>query len=118
MKRKLINTKLIGGISKMFKKLNKKIAIKSAAILATMTMFATNVYALPGDGGAMADQLITEILVWVQRIGAIMTVCSLVSFAFAWKSDDAEGKSRGIQFFIASAIMLSIKTILGVMGIV
>ena len=36
MKRKLINTKLIGGISKMFKKLNKKIAIKSAAILATM----------------------------------------------------------------------------------
>lgn len=118
MKRKLINTELIGGISKMFKKLNKKIAIKSAVALATMTMFATNVYALPGDGGAMTDQLITEILVWVQRIGAVMTVCSVVSFGFAWKSDDAEAKSRSIQFFIASAIILSTKTILGVMGIV
>lgn len=118
MKRKSIKNELKGGISKVFKKVNKKIAVKSVALLATMSMFATNAYALPADGGAMTDQLITEILVWVQRIGAVMTVCSLVSFALAWKSDDSEAKSRSIQFFIASAIVLSIKTILGVMGIV
>lgn len=92
--------------------------VKVISILAVITLFSTKAYALPADGGAMTDQLIEQVLIWIQRIGAIMTVCSLVSFAIAWKADDSEAKSRALQFFIASAMVLSIKSILSIMGIV
>lgn len=116
---KIIRNRKEGKFSKVLSTIKcSKVGIKVSALLLTVGMFSTSVYALPADGGAMTDQLINEVLTWVQRIGAIMTVCAMLSFALAWKSDDSEAKSRATQFFIASAIVLSIKTILGVMGIV
>ena len=81
----------------------------------TMTAHATD-----GGGGAEAgasggsgadakwDAVINFILPWITRLGGVVILIGAVEFGLAFKSDDAEGKTRGMRTIIAGCIVTAV----------
>ena len=81
----------------------------------TMTAHATD-----GGGGAGAgasggsgadakwDAVINFILPWITRLGGVVILIGAVEFGLAFKSDDAEGKTRGMRTIIAGCIVTAV----------
>jgi len=63
-------------------------------------------------GGTEADELWNTIAgfigTWVFRLGGVVLFVGGIMFGLGWKSDDAEGKSRGISTMIAGAIVMGL----------
>lgn len=69
-----------------------------AAIALSGTVFAA-------DADSLWNTVATLIGTWVTRLGGVVMFVGVVMFGLGWKSDDAEGKSRGISTLIAGAIV-------------
>lgn len=48
------------------------------------------------------------ILTWVPRIGLVVLFVGAIEFALAFKSEDAEGKTKGLRTIIAGAMVVAI----------
>ena len=66
-----------------------------------------------GEGGgsgadAKWDAVINFILPWITRLGGVVILIGAVEFGLAFKSDDAEGKTRGMRTIIAGCIVTAV----------
>jgi len=68
--------------------------------------FSGTVYASPAD--TLWSTISGLIGTWVTRLGMVIMFAGAVMFALGWKSDDAEGKSRGIGTIISGAIVTAV----------
>lgn len=63
-------------------------------------------------GAATADEkwngVIGFILPWIQRLGGVVILIGAVEFGLAFKSDDAEGKTKGLRTVIAGCIVFAV----------
>lgn len=75
----------------------------------TMTAHATGGGAGGGSGAdAKWDAVINFILPWITRLGGVVILIGAVEFGLAFKSDDAEGKTRGMRTIIAGCIVTAV----------
>lgn len=54
------------------------------------------------------NAVIDFMLPWIQRLGGVVILIGAVEFGLAFKSDDAEGKTKGLRTIIAGAIVLAV----------
>lgn len=94
----------------------KNIFMKSKTTLRKkMIQIALLFYALfapIGYASATADAkwtaVINFILPWIQRLGGAVVLIGAVEFGLAFKSDDAEGKTKGLRTIIAGIIVIAV----------
>lgn len=102
-----------------FQKLNdkrKKLVLIVGMFIVTNMMTALTAFAdTSGGGGLSADtgkaqfsELINFFAVWMQRIGAVVALVGAGMFAFANKSDDPEGRQRGINTMVSGIMVFAI----------
>lgn len=54
------------------------------------------------------NAVINFILPWIQRLGGVVILIGAVEFGLAFKSDDAEGKTKGMRTVIAGCIVVAV----------
>ncbi len=95
-------------IERVSKKINRNyhivVAVAMVAMLASMTAFGAD---------ALWTTLSGTIQTWVTRLGGVVIFVGGIMFGLGWKSDDADGKSRGISTIIAGAIVMAIGALTG-----
>ena len=75
----------------------------------SMTAHATGGGAGGGSGAdAKWNAVINFILPWITRLGGVVILIGAVEFGLAFKSDDAEGKTRGMRTIIAGCIVTAV----------
>ena len=95
--------------------------IKTSVVVAMTTMmlsmmFAVSAFAEPtttAAGGSYVEtstktawnKLVELIMEWVPRIGVVVIVIGAIEFGFAFKSEDAEGKTKALRTVAAGAIV-------------
>ena len=87
----------------------KKIQISMLmyAVLAPISVAsATTGTATTAD--AKWNSVINFILPWIQRLGGVVILIGAVEFGLAFKSDDAEGKTKGLRTVIAGCIVFAV----------
>ena len=81
--------------------------------------YATMAFAAPNEDGKgmiiKAIELITDYAVYA---GALVLIFALVSYIFAFKSQNAEGQTNAITWLITGAMLVSIRAILSFIGII
>lgn len=66
-----------------------------------MTAFAYN-------GSGSFDTVVSTIVTWVQRIGGVVAFIGGVQFGFAFKHDDADGKTKGLMTLASGFIVIAL----------
>ena len=100
------------------------------AVLAVTTLYAmsiiTTVYAFAdGTGGTGADvnpeetfnKVITFFANWIGRVGLVVAFVGGIMFGLAFKNEDADAKTRGLQTLIAGFIVFALSKSLNLFGI-
>lgn len=100
------------------------------AALAVTTLYAmsiiTTVYAFAdGTGGTGADvnpeetfnKVITFFANWIGRVGLVVAFVGGIMFGLAFKNEDADAKTRGLQTLIAGFIVFALSKSLNLFGI-
>lgn len=110
MKRLGENTKkLMGGLSVLKDKLTMT---RSKVYLALVSMMTTGMTTVSAKGAAGADakwdSVIDFLTPWISRMGGLIVLIGAIEFGLAFKSDDAEGKTRGIRTIIAGCIVFAV----------
>lgn len=100
---KRINNKL-KGIKERVKGMTSQ--SKIAAILLAYGMLAPMNLTYGAD--AKWNAMINFILPWISRLGGVVILIGAVEFGLAFKSDDAEGKTKGMRTAIAGCIVLAV----------
>ena len=81
--------------------------------------YATMAFAAPNEDGKgmliKAIELITDYAVYA---GSLVLIFALVSYIFAFKSQNAEGQTNSITWMITGAMLVSIRAILSFIGII
>lgn len=100
------------------KKFMAWLAAKRAFLSAYVALAICDLYAIraqaaePGGGGTTAegkwDAVIGFILPWITRLGGVVILIGAIEFGLAFKSDDAEGKTRGMRTIIAGCIVTAV----------
>lgn len=54
------------------------------------------------------DAVIGFITPWISRLGGVVILIGAIEFGLAFKSDDAEGKTKGMRTVIAGCIVFAI----------
>lgn len=54
------------------------------------------------------DAVIGFITPWITRLGGVVILIGAIEFGLAFKSDDAEGKTKGMRTVIAGCIVFAI----------
>lgn len=54
------------------------------------------------------NAMISFILPWISRLGGVVLLIGAVEFGLAFKSDDAEGKTKGMRTAIAGCIVIAV----------
>ena len=62
----------------------------------------------PNAADAKWNAFIDFIVPWVSRLGGLLIFIGVIEFGIAFKSDDAEGKTKGIRFVIAGCIVFAV----------
>ena len=92
------------------KKMNKKLMRKVKVIVTTtmLAMFAltTTAFAATTDANTAWNSVMTFCWDWLPKIGGALCAIGLIEFAFAFKSEDAEGKTRGLRTAVAGAMVI------------
>ena len=112
-------------VKSFFSALNAK--RKRLAFCVTMmmaTMMATAATAFADDGGesgsSEADvafgKLIGFFALWIGRVGIVVAFVGATMFGFSIKSDDPEGKQRGLTTMVAGFIVFAITKSLNMFG--
>lgn len=106
--------------ARVFSRIKKAVACVSAMV--TTMMVEVNL-ALAGAGaGAGAgttttgtttaeakwDTIIGFIVPWITRLGGVVILIGAVEWGLAFKSDDAEGKTKGMRTIIAGCIVTAV----------
>jgi hypothetical protein len=93
----------------------KKVAEKLWNLRWQITLFMLSVCSVPpttalAAGGADAkwQSVISFITPWIGRMGGLVILIGAVEFGLAFKSDDAEGKTRGIRTIVAGCIVFAV----------
>lgn len=87
----------------------KATEIKSKTIRAALLAYAT--FAPVNVVGAAEDKwnaVIDFLLPWIQRLGGVVILIGAIEFGLAFKSDDAEGKTKGLRTVIAGCIVFAV----------
>ena len=54
------------------------------------------------------NAMISFIEPWISRFGGVVILIGVIEFGLAWKSDDAEGKTKGMRTAIAGCIVFAV----------
>lgn len=103
------------------KKFMTWLAAKRAFLSAYIALAICDLYAIraqaagtsaAGTSGTNADAkwdaVIGFILPWITRLGGVVILIGAIEFGLAFKSDDAEGKTRGMRTIIAGCIVTAV----------
>ena len=94
----------------------KKNMGKILAVLAAVCMMSMNVFAALVMGDPVTGDFRTIIVYigkWTEVLGAAMAFFGAVQLAMGFRSDDAEGKNKGLRSMIAGFIVLAIGALAG-----
>ncbi len=110
-------------LSEVRRKIITVVTMAYAACLAnaasTMLAFAAN------GGGAIQDDVdadaafvgvISFFAKWIGRVGLVIAFIGAIQFALGIKSEDAEGKSRGLMVLVAGFIVFAVTKSLNLFG--
>lgn len=61
-----------------------------------------------GTAEAKWDAVIGFLTPWISRLGGVVILIGAIEFGLAFKSDDAEGKTKGMRTVIAGCIVFAI----------
>ena len=70
-----------------------------------------------GEAEAMFDKTIVFFADWIGRVGLVVAFVGAVMFGFSVKSDDPEGKQRGLTTMVAGFIVFAVTKSLNLFGI-
>lgn len=100
---------------KVIKKLGNEIKImffccKWKVTMLLYAIFApiSVVYAAAGTAEAKWNSVVNFIVPWITRLGGVVVLIGAVEFGIAFKSDDAEGKTKGMRTIIAGCIVFAV----------
>ena len=80
--------------------------------------YATMAFAAPNeDGKSMMINAINLITDYAIYAGALVLVYAIISYIFAFKSQNAEGQTNAITWLVCGAMMVSIKAVLTFIGV-
>lgn len=54
------------------------------------------------------NEVISFILPWINRLGGVVILIGAIEFGIAFKTDEAEGKTKGMRTVIAGCIVLAV----------
>lgn len=90
----------------------KKTILTTYFTLAMYDLCSIRVLASGGTSGGNAeakwDAVIGFILPWITRLGGVVILIGAIEFGLAFKSDDAEGKTKGMRTIIAGCIVTAV----------
>lgn len=117
---------LIKNIKAKASKLNKKATAVMAAFAATLMSivpaYATQDVTIGDLTNLSVNQLLGKIvgiiLTLAQAIGLILLVSGIFQLVMAYKDDNADAKTRGIQLAIVGVVLITFKAILQGVGII
>lgn len=89
-----------------------KLLTKAKLIMLTAALAPYMVYA-EGDGTSDWNTVMKYISTWMPRLGGVVMFIGAIEFALAFKSEDAEGKTKGMRTIIAGAMVTGITAALG-----
>lgn len=102
----------------------KRLAFRVTMMMATMMLTASSAFADDTSGGggsseaeAMFDKTIVFFADWIGRVGLVVAFVGAVMFGFSVKSDDPEGKQRGLTTMVAGFIVFAVTKSLNLFGI-
>lgn len=80
------------------------------AVMFVNVLMPINAYASYTDAKSKNawNTVMNFILTWVPRIGLVVLFVGAIEFALAFKSEDAEGKTKGLRTVIAGAMVVAI----------
>lgn len=107
----------------MKSKLRKNFFVRTALLSAMLFfVFSLDAFASQVGAGTDADQywrnLILFFATWIGRIGMVIAFIGGIMFALAFRNDDADGKSRGIQVAISGIIVYALTLSLDLFGLI
>lgn len=122
---------IVAGTKAATKKIGKKCKKMMAAATTAYAMgMATTISAFAassggGGGGAIQDNVdadaafvsvIAFFAKWIGRVGLVIAFVGAIQFALGIKSEDAEGKSRGLMVLVAGFIVFAVTKSLNLFG--
>ncbi|MCI9545800.1 MAG: DUF2460 domain-containing protein [Lachnospiraceae bacterium] len=100
--------------------LKDKVLNKSMpALLAIAGVLATiePTFATATDPDALVKSIITIVLKMARYIGMVLVVTGVFQLVMAYKDDNADSKTRGIQLAICGVILIGLEAVLTAAGI-
>lgn len=102
----------------------RKLSLSLTMMLTTMMLTASSAFADDTSGGggsskaeAMFNKTIVFFADWIGRVGLVVAFVGAVMFGFSVKSDDPEGKQRGLTTMVAGFIVFAVTKSLNLFGI-
>lgn len=87
------------------------------SIITAITAFAESSGGSDVDPDAAFNTVVKFFADWIGRIGLVVAFVGGVMFGFAFKNDDADGKTRGLQTLAAGFIVFALTKSLNLFGI-
>lgn len=82
----------------------RKIQVVVATVMLTVCVLTTTAFAVTADSAWTS--VMGLIWKWVPKIGAAICAVGLIEFALGFKSEDADGKTRGLRTAAAGAMVI------------
>ena len=95
-------------IEKNRKKFLKAKVLAIAAILTMSAAVGLTAFAVAPSAESAWNTVMNTVFDWIPAIGAVLIVIGGVEFGFAFKSEDAEGKTKALRTVAAGAIVAAI----------
>lgn len=97
--------------ARVFSRIKKAVACVSAFIMAIMlevNIALAGGTTPPPTAEQKWDTVIGFIVPWITRLGGVVILIGAVEWGLAFKSDDAEGKTKGMRTIIAGCIVTAV----------
>lgn len=99
----------------------RKISLSLTMMLTTMMLTAASAFA-EGEGASseaegMFDNVVGFFADWIGRVGLVVAFVGATMFGFSIKSDDPEGKQRGLTTMVAGFVVFAVTKSLNLFGI-